>query len=65
MFVSFVWLPKLANIPSRYAFLIQMSKGNYIFCNSLAKLANMVQDKTKKLANIPSPPQPWGAVKQY
>ena len=45
MFVNLVWAPKLANMPPCYVFLIQMIDGNCIFSHSLAKLANMVQDK--------------------
>ena len=45
MFVNFVWAPKLANICPCYVFLTQIINGNCIFSNSLAKLANMVQDK--------------------
>ena len=45
MFVNFVCPPKLANIPPCYVFLIQIIEGNCIFSNSLAKLANMVQDQ--------------------
>ena len=58
MFFNFVWPPNLANIPPYYVVLIQTIDGSCIFSISLAKLANMVQDK--KLTNIP--PQPWGAI---
>ena len=45
MFVNLLWPPSLANIPPRYVFLIQIIVGNCIFSYSLAKLANMDQDK--------------------
>ena len=40
-----VWPPQLANIAPCCVFLIQIINGNCIFSHSLAKLANMVQDK--------------------
>ena len=45
MFVNLVWAPKLANMPPCYVFPIQNIDGNRIFGHSLAKLANMVQNK--------------------
>ena len=45
MFVNVVWPPNLANIPPCYVSLIQIIDGNCIFSNSLAKLANMVEDQ--------------------
>ena len=45
MFINLVWAPKLANIPPCYVFTIQIIDGNYIFSDSLAKFANMVQDR--------------------
>ena len=45
MFVNFVWPPNLANLAPCCVFLIQLIDGNSIFSHSLAKLANMVQDK--------------------
>ena len=45
MLVDLVWPAKLANIPPCHVFLIQIIEGDCIFSNSLAKLANMVQDQ--------------------
>ena len=45
MFANLVWPPKLTNIPPCCVFSIQVIDGKYIFSYSLAKMANMVQDK--------------------
>ena len=45
MFANIVCPPKLANILPFYLFLIQVIDGNCMFSHSLAKLANMAQDK--------------------
>ena len=45
MLVNLVWAPKLANIAPCYVFLTQFINGNCKFSHSLAKLANMVQDR--------------------
>ena len=58
MFVNLVWPPKLAKVPPRYVFLLQIIDGNCIFSHALAKLANMVQDKKIDKHTFP---QPWGA----
>ena len=60
MFVNFVWPSKLANIAPCYVFWIQIIEGNFIFSNSLAKLANIPQGKK---VDTP-PPQIWGAQQQ-
>ena len=54
MFFNFVWPQKLANIPACYVFLIQVIEGNCIFSHSLARLANMVQDRTVDKHTPPS-----------
>ena len=50
--------PKTRKHTPCYVFLIQIIEGNCIFSNSLAKLANMVQDQK---VDKHTPPQPWGA----
>ena len=45
MIVNSVWAQKLANILPCDVFLTQIINGNCIFSYSLAKVANMVQDK--------------------
>ena len=57
MFANILCLPKLANVPPCYVFLIQIIDGNCILSHSLAKLANLVQDRKVDT----HPPQPWGA----
>ena len=54
MFVNLVWSPNLANIPPCYVFLIQIIDGNCIFSHSLAKLANIVQDRKVEKHTPPS-----------
>ena len=51
--------PKLTKIHLSCLFLIEIINGKFIFSNSLAKLANMVQDS--KVDKHTPPPQPWGA----
>ena len=58
MFANIVLPPKLANIPPCYICSPQTIDGTFIFSYSLAKLANMVQDRK---VGKHTPPQPWGA----
>ena len=45
MLANIVWRPKLANIHTFLCVSIQVIDGNCIFDHSLAKLANIPQDK--------------------
>ena len=59
MFVNLVWPPKTDKHPSLLCILIQSINGKLIFSHSLAKLANMVQDKK---ADKHTPPSRGGLV---
>ena len=59
MFANIAWPPKLASIPLGHVSLKQIINGNCIFGHSLAKLANMVQDK-KVGKHTPSTHPPVG-----
>ena len=54
MFGNIVWPPKLANHILFHVFLLKNINGNCIFSHSLAKLANMVQDKKVGTHTSPS-----------
>ena len=62
MFANIVWPKKLANIPPCCVILKQNINGNCIFSHSVAKLANLVQDK-KVGKHTPSPPSRGGLIK--
>ena len=59
MLANIEWPLKLAIISPCHVFSIQVFDGSCIFGHSLAKVANMVQDK--KVSKHTLPPQPWRA----